>query len=238
MNKKFVKTKNVKNFVTLMEELRNLPSNIPKIALVYGGYGLGKSETIKWWAFKNDCVYVRAVQGMSNRWLLSEIVEELGEEAFWHTQETFNLIISKLKYNPKTIIIDEIDYLIEKHTIEILRDIHDKTGCPLVLVGMNNIDKKLSRYPHFIDRIYKSFKFESYTKEDVELIVSELSNLSFTQDAIEYLSTRTNQFRQIIKLINKAERLAKTNQIELFDENMIRRLFNVRQSLATVQTVE
>ena len=54
----FVRTKNVKGFVNLMSELENLPLKIPKIALVYGGYGLGKSETIKWWTFRNDCIYV------------------------------------------------------------------------------------------------------------------------------------------------------------------------------------
>lgn len=33
-NTKFVKTKNVKRFVALMDELQNLPPNIPKLALV------------------------------------------------------------------------------------------------------------------------------------------------------------------------------------------------------------
>lgn len=148
MKKVFVKTKNVKRFTSLMEELKNLPPNIPKIALVYGEFGLGKSETIQWWSFKNNSVYVRAKQKMSPRWLLADIAEEIGEEPFWHTSETFNLIKNYLIQNPKTIIIDEADYLIEKNTIEILRDLHDSTGCPLVLVGMGNIDKKLRKYPH------------------------------------------------------------------------------------------
>lgn len=82
MNKKLVNTKNVKEFVGFMEELKSLPPNIPKIALVYGDYGLGKSETIKWWTFKNDCVYVRANKGMSVRWLLYEISEELQIKLF------------------------------------------------------------------------------------------------------------------------------------------------------------
>ena len=54
MKKVFVKTKNVKRFITLMEELKKLPPNIPKLALVYGEHGLGKSQTIQWWADKND----------------------------------------------------------------------------------------------------------------------------------------------------------------------------------------
>lgn len=45
MKKAFIRTKNVKNFVTLMENLKKCPANIPKMALVYGGHGLGKSQT-------------------------------------------------------------------------------------------------------------------------------------------------------------------------------------------------
>ena len=36
MKKTFIKTKNVKRFVALMDELQKLPPNIPKLALVYG----------------------------------------------------------------------------------------------------------------------------------------------------------------------------------------------------------
>ena len=184
-----------------MDELQKLPPNIPKLALIYGEHGLGKSQTIQWWADKNDSVYVRATQGMTSRWLLSEIAEELGEDPYWHTQETFILIENHLRLNPKTIIVDEIDYLIEKHTVETLRDLHDKTGYPIVLVGMGNVDKKLARYPHLCDKIYKTLKFEQFNTEDISEIIKQLTNLDFTADAIEYLATRTNQFRQLVKLI-------------------------------------
>lgn len=154
MKKTFIRTKNVKQFVSLMDELQKVPPNIPKMALVYGEHGLGKSQTIQWWADKNDSVYVRATQGMTSRWLLSEIAEELGEEAFYHSQETFTLIENNLRQNNKVIIVDEVDYLIDKSIIETLRDLHDKTGCPVVLVGMGAVDKKLARYPHLMDWEY------------------------------------------------------------------------------------
>ena len=36
---------------------------------------------------------------------------------------------------PQLIIVDEIDYLINNlKTIEILRDIHDETDCPIIFV--------------------------------------------------------------------------------------------------------
>lgn len=236
MNKIFVRTKNVKKFVALMEEVKQLPANIPKIVLVFGEYGLGKSETIKWWTFKNDCIYVRANQGMTSRWLLSEIAEELGEEAFWHIQDTFNLVEQKLKQNPKPLIIDEVDYLVTNNVIEILRDLHDRTGCPMILVGMVNIDKKLSRYPHLKDRIYKAFKFEPFGKQDIKQILSELSEIPITNDGLEYLTKRHNQFRQIVKLINKIEKLAKTNELKELNGNNLRSILNEGQNITALQT--
>lgn len=237
MNKTFIKTKNVKRFVSLMDELQKLPPNIPKFALVYGEHGLGKTQTIQWWCDKNDSVYVRAVKGMTSRWLLSEIAEELGEEPFWHTQETFCLIENNLRYNPKIIIIDEIDYLIDKQSIETLRDLHDKTSCPIVLVGMGLADKKLARFPHLCDRFYKTLKFEPFNNDDITDILNQLTDLNFTEDAINYLATRTNQFRQLVKLINRIEKLSETNQIKTLDEYTLKGLLNERTNIKTLQKV-
>ena len=238
MKKAFIKTRNVKNFVSLMENLKKCPANIPKMALVYGGHGLGKSQTILWWATNNDAVYVRANQGMTSRWLLCEIAEELGEVPFWHSQETFNLIEQNLKTNPKIIIVDEIDYLIEKSTVETLRDLHDRTGSPIVLVGMGMVDKKISRYKHLEDRIFEKLKFEHFNQNDISEIISQLSDIKFSEDAIAYLSVQSNQFRQIIKLINKIEKLAKTNNIKEVDEYILKELLNERPNTKAVQKVE
>lgn len=237
MKRTFIKTKNVKRFIALMEELQTLPYNIPKIALVYGDYGLGKSQTIQWWVDKNNSVYVRAIKSMTSRWLISEIAEELGEEPFWHTQETFSIVESHLKRNPKTIVIDEMDYLTQNDTIELIRDLHDKTNCPIVLVGMAMADKKLARYPHLCDRIYKSLKFETFNSEDIKEILSELTELNFTSDAIEYLATRTNQFRQLVKITNKLEKLSATNDLKELDEYTLKGILNERQNFKTLQKV-
>ena len=244
MKKTFIKTKNVKRFVALVDELQKLPPNIPKLALVYGDHGLGKSQTIQWWADKNDSVYVRATQGMTSRWLLSEIAEELGEDPYWHTQETFELIEKYLRQHPKVIIVDEIDYLIEKHTVETLRDLHDRTACPIVLVGipivlvgMGAADKKLARYPHLVDRLYKTLKFEQFNQDDITDILQQITDLEFTPDAINYLATRTNQFRQLVKLINKIEKLSETNKIQEIDEYTLKGLLNERTSIKALQKV-
>lgn len=239
MKNVFVKTKNVKNFVALMDRLQKLPPNIPKLALVFGEHGLGKTHSILWWATRNDAIYVRANNEMTQGALLRAIVEELGERPYYLMQANYEIILRHLKEDPKIIIVDEVDYLVgPRNAIEILRDIQDNTGTPVVLVGMGFMDKKINRYKHFDDRIFQKLKFEHFNEKDIAEILSELTEVSFSDDAIEYLATRTNQFRKLVKMLEKIEKLCKTNSISEVDEYTLKGLINERANLQIVQTNE
>lgn len=214
MNRIFVKTTNVKNFIGLIENLLNKPKNISKMGLIYGEPGLGKSQTALWLACKYDAIYLRATNLMTGRWLLEEIAKEIDEIPRFLTSDNFNLIVQKLKQKPQLIIIDEIDYLMNNlKTIEILRDIHDKTECPIIFVGMGLAHKKLERYKHLFDRFSEIVKFETFGVNDLSQIVSQLSEVTFTPDAVEYIHSKFNRFRQIVQLINKMETFAKDNNL-------------------------
>ena len=212
MNKTFVKTTNVKNFIGLVENLINKPKNIPKMGLVYGEPGLGKSQTALWLACKYDGIYLRALNLMTGRWLLEELVKELDEIPRFLTSDNFNIVVKKLKQNPQIIFIDEIDYLINNYkTIETLRDIHDETNCPIIFVGMDLAHRKLERYKHLYDRFSEVLKFETFGINDINQIIGQLSEITFTPNAIEYIHTKYNRFRQIVQLVNQIETIAKYN---------------------------
>lgn len=227
MKNSLIKTRNVKRFISLMDNLQKAPSNVSKMALVYGAFGLGKSQTIMWWVTNNDAIYVRCNHNISPRWLLSEIVKELDEVPCYTSQRLFEQIEEKLKHNPKILVVDEIDYLFSnKHTIETLRDIHDKLGIPVLLVGMELADKKLQKYGHINDRIFAKLKFEKLSKEDFKEIIETLSEVKFSDNAIRYITNRNLQFRQIVKVITKAEQLANTNKLFEISEEIIKGVIN------------
>lgn len=214
MNKIFVKTQNVKNFIGLVENLINKPKNIPKMGLVYGEPGLGKSQTALWLACKYDGIYLRASNLMTGRWLLEEMVKELDEIPRFLTSDNFNIVVKKLKQNPQIIFIDEIDYLMNNcKTIETLRDIHDETGCPIIFIGMGLAYRKLERYKHLYDRFSEILKFKTFGVNDLSQIIGQLSEVVFTPDSIEYIYSKYNRFRQIVQLINQMETFAKDNNL-------------------------
>ncbi len=214
MKKIFVKTQNVKNFIGLVENLINKPKNIPKMGLVYGEPGLGKSQTALWLACKYDGIYLRASNLMTGRWLLEEIVKELDEIPRFLTSDNFNIVVKKLKQNPQVIFIDEIDYLMNNYkTIETLRDIHDETDCPIIFIGMSLAHRKLERYKHLYDRFSEILKFETFGVNDIGLIINQLSEFTFTPETIEYILSKYNRFRQIVQMINQMEIFSKDNNL-------------------------
>ena len=222
MNKIFVKTQNVKNFIGLVENLINKPKNIPKMGLVYGEPGLGKSQTALWLACKYDGIYLRASNLMTGRWLLEEMVIELDEIPRFLTSDNFNIVVKRLKQKPQMIFIDEIDYLMNNYkTIETLRDIHDETGCPIIFIGMGLAHRKLERYKHLYDRFSEILKFETFGVNDLSQIINQLSEVSFTPDAIEHIHTKFNRFRQIVQLINQMEIFSKDNNITKINMEVI-----------------
>ena len=223
MNRIFVKTTNVKNFIGLVENLLNKPKNIPKMGLIYGEPGLGKSQTALWLACKYDAIYLRATNLMTGRWLLEEIAKEMDEIPRYLTSDNFNLIVQKLKQKPQLIIVDEIDYLMNNlKTIEILRDIHDKTDCPIIFIGMGLAHKKLEKYKHLYDRFSEIVKFETFGVNDISQIINQLAEIKFTTDSIEYIHKKYNRFRQIVQLINQLEIIAKDNNLTEINLDIIK----------------
>ena len=225
MNKTFVKTQNVKNFIGLVENLINKPKNIPKMGLVYGEPGLGKSQTALWLACKYDGIYLRASNLMTGRWLLEEFVKELDEIPRFLTSDNFNIVVKKLKQKQQIIFIDEVDYLINNSkTIETLRDIHDETGCPIIFIGMGLAHRKLERYKHLYDRFSEILKFETFSITDLKQIFEQLSEVSVNIAAIEFIHKKYNRFRQIVQLINQLEILAKENNIPEITEEIVKEI--------------
>ena len=215
MKKVFAKTSNVNNFVTAMNRLTNREDGIPGMALLYSEPGLGKTRTTLWWCAQNDGVFIRTKKLMSGRWLLEEIVAELGEAPDKRVSDLFRQAVSQLFERPRTLFIDEVDYLThDARIIETLRDIHDTTGTPVVFIGMGHADKKLLRFKHLYDRFSEIIKFQDLSVKDVGAIAEQMCEVKLTDDAISYIHSQANRFRRVVVWLYKCEAIARTNSLK------------------------
>lgn len=91
---------------------------------------------------------------------------------------------------------------------------------------MSLTEAKLKRHKHVYDRLLGVLKFETFSKNDVEKIVTEISEVEFEPDAIEVICNKFNQFRQIVKFLNKAENVAEVNNLKTITLTVLEGILN------------
>lgn len=211
MKDEFVDIKNVIHFRAAVDRIHHKLKGVERMCLVYGDPGLGKTESALQYAANNGSLYIRMKKLMTARWFLGELVEDLGGGSYWRTRDLFEAAVKILSSSRKrTLILDEVDYFTaDSKVTETLRDIHDITGTPMVFIGMQEADRRLKRYPHLYDRFVEVVKFKPLDRDDVEKMASKLSEVQFSDEAIDKMTADTGgKIRKVIGLIHKAEHIA------------------------------
>lgn len=218
MLKKLATTKNTIAMLAGMEKLKESINGKVRMGLFYGPPGVGKTESFHDYAFRNESPYIRATTVDSPSSLLRALVMELGEEPSSRVaRRLFDQAVSKMMEINKPVIIDETDYLVGHRNkfIELLRDLNDVANVPVVMVGMEHIDKKLAPFPHLFDRIAVKVKLELFNADDIKSIAGDICETGLDETAVEYITQASGgKLRKITELFSLAERIDKHNKVK------------------------
>lgn len=190
MKKGFASTDNHKSFVAATKYIQTAPHGVPKMALVYGPPGLGKSESAIRYALEygSGAIYIRTKKLQTAGWLLWELLNESGQTPGYRNKDNFHTIAQEWPGSNRFIILDEVDYLAnDSKVIETIRDIHDITGVPFVFIGMEQADKKLKRFPHLWRRFSQVIQFNPLGKSDVEGVLSQICEIGIDDLIVDHI---------------------------------------------------
>lgn len=223
MKKCFAMTKNVQAFLGGMEAVDAKNAGKIGMVLVEGDPGTGKTECAQWYAAQNDIPYIRATDIMTRRSLLVAIVGELGEAPHGRTDALFNQVLDQLLERPRPLIVDEVDYLVKDGMVEVLRDINDMTNCPVIMLGMHQISKKLQRFRHLYDRFSAVVRFHTFDETDIAQLAEQICEAKIDPTGIKFIQERgQGKFRRSMVWFQRAERLARNNSLELVTAQHLR----------------
>lgn len=139
----------------------------PRMGLFYGPSGYGKSVASTFAAIRTNAVYVEARSVWSQRSLLEAIAVELGITRIARTgPRMIEQIINEFNRAPRPLVIDEMDYLVKKQLVEIIRDIHEATPIAIMMIGEEALPAKLKEWERFDNRILVATPAQPATRED------------------------------------------------------------------------
>jgi len=183
----------------------------PKIALVYGVPGLGKTDAAKAAALDCGAAFIRANGVMTLSSMLSAICHALGIEPKYRQAAKFNDICECLLAEPRPLFVDEADYLArDGRMLDVLRDIHDIAGIPVILVGMDQADRKLARNRQFASRVSQRIEFAPCDMADAAALAGGLCEVEVARDLLKALHKKSKgSARLIVVALAELERFAK-----------------------------
>lgn len=179
---------NVKNVMRLglaFSHLVDRGAGVPGIGLVHGFTGAGKSTAVTLLINRSGGVFLRASAVWTPNTMLASLTHELGGQPAGSNARMLSFCVETLGRdpNPRPIFVDEADYLLSNtKMIETLRDIHDLTGAPLILIGMDGIQRRITLRPQFARRITQWVEFKPLDLADARTLIDTVCEVEIADD--------------------------------------------------------
>lgn len=159
---------NVGLFMRLVERAMNRAPRLPGMVCFHGPSGWGKSSAAVYAYQKLDTHYIECRSTMTKKTFLADLLKEMGILPERTIGAMYAQAVAALEGSQRLLIIDEMDYLVQKSAVDIVRDLHDETGVVIALIGEEQLPAKLKRWERFHGRILAWQGAQPVTTADVE----------------------------------------------------------------------
>jgi len=188
----------IKNWVPLdraFHAVSALPQGSPRMILVHGSPGLGKTTAVGRLHLRHQGAYAYASTTWTKKSFLVKLAGRLGVTL--RRKDTADAVLDAIFEKIETlqdglIVIDEFDRISRSAgLVELVREIHDVSGIPIAVVGMDTIAKDLEAFPQFDQRIGERVEFKQVDIEDARSIATARCSVGVTDDLLAALLDRS-----------------------------------------------
>lgn len=206
--------------------------NSPRLGLFYGFSGYGKTVAAAFSAARTGAAYIEAKSIWTQRSILEAIAQEVGIIRLERSApRILQQIIETLVAEPRPLIIDEMDHLVKKQSVEIIRDIHDATRIGIMMIGEEALPAKLKAWERFDNRILMATPAQPASLDDARLLRDHYcTEVRVGDDLVDLIAERCRGVtRRIVVNLVSVQRKALSDGLTHADA----RWWGNRQLLAT-----
>jgi len=216
------------------------------ITMIIGESRMGKTVAAKMWRAENNhgtTVFVTAPPYGGTKYFMRRIADSVGVNKNGSMSQVLDGISRSFNKN-RMLIVDEAHRLLPGDrrsmpvSLEVLRDIHDTTGCALSLIATQRLDDELKKsdyqYEQILGRIGMPIRLPRMLKEDdwmpiVTQYVPEPSDEVKT--CCHQIANAQGRLGILVETLKVAARIAKSAKSSVKDEHIIKAIRIRRQMM-------
>jgi len=146
-------TRNVMLCSRALERALNREPNLPGLVSFTGPSGFGKSMAASYCANKFDGFYVECRSFFTKKTFIEAVLHEMGIKPGRTVAEMMQQAAENLDLSQRPLIVDEADKLVDRSCIELLRDLHEMARTTILLIGEEDLPRKLLKHERVHNRV-------------------------------------------------------------------------------------
>ncbi len=143
-------------------------AHLPGLVTFYGPSGWGKSTAAGYVANRYRAYYVEAKSAWTRKALLLAICREMGIEPAKTIYDLTDQVSEQLALSGRPLIVDEMDHIVEKNAVEVIRDLYEGSNAAILLIGEERLPNKLKAWERFHGRMLDWVAAQPASLEDAE----------------------------------------------------------------------
>lgn len=197
----------------------NRPAHLPGITVFYGPSGYGKSTAAGIARTHSQAYYVQARSSWTRKAAHMAILQEMGVMPAKTLYEMANQVAEQLVLSGRPLIIDEVDYLVERGSLEIIRDIYEASLAPIMLIGEEGLPVKLRKFERFHGRVLDFAPAAPASLGDA-MALRDLyaKKVNIAEDLMQHIHAAANgSVRRVCVNIERVQEIALTEGLSAID---------------------
>ncbi len=157
---------NVGICLAAMDRAMNRPRHLPGMVVLHGPSGWGKSTAAAVAANAHRAYYVEARSTWTRKSMLASVLKEMGVRPGGTIPEMADQVAEQLVLSGRPLIVDEMDYVVERNLTQLVRDLYDASHAAILLIGEEDLPRKLAKWERFHGRILSWVAAQPASLED------------------------------------------------------------------------
>ncbi len=164
--------RNVATCTKALERAMNRQRHLPGMICFYGPSGFGKSYAAAYAANRHNAHYVECKSTWTKKAILMAIAKEMGLSPFRTMYDLTEQISERLAITDRPLIVDEMDHIVKREAVEIIRDLYEGSGCAMLLIGEENLPNSLIKWERFHGRILDFIPAQAADVSDAKVLAN------------------------------------------------------------------
>lgn len=185
---KIVPLTNVGLLSAAIERAHARPMGLPGLVVMYGASGLGKSVGAAFAANLHRAYYVECRDTWSKKAFLQAILREMSISPGPTLSVMVDQVAEQLSRSGRPLLIDDVQYLLEKAVANVLTDIYNASQGTIVLIGEERVPGSLAKLERLHNRVLEWVPAQPATLDDLRsLAKASYPSLKIADDLLEDL---------------------------------------------------